>query len=126
MAAATVRFGLQTAVCVLVGEMSSYLTLREFLHRPVRVVDGRIGVGIGTSVGVGDRDPPVWLARNLAGLFAALHPEVVRQRVVLVGVTMWSAVDGNTENIGCGIEPATAERATQLVANAAFDGGKRG
>src|SRR5271170_4079104 len=84
------------------------------MHCPTALIDGLVGVSSRSGVGIGDGNPPVAPARNIAGAFA-FRPIWVPQRVVLVGITVRPAVDGNRFDVSCGIESACTEHTLQLV-----------
>src|SRR5271156_3730232 len=85
------------------------LVLLQFLHGAVCLIDGAVGIGVGSGVGVSDRESPERLARRLAWGLAAFQPELIEQRIVFVGVSVRPAVDGDFQNVARGIESAGTE-----------------
>ena len=57
-------------------------------------------------------------ARHRARLLAAVEPERIPERVVLVGVAVRPAVDGDGQDVARRIEPAAAQHPRHLVADA--------
>ena len=87
----------------------------------MRLIDRRIGIRVRCGIGVGDRDAAKPLPRDDAGRLAALEPERIRQRIVLVGIAVWPTVDGDGQDVARGVEAAATQRARELPADAALD-----
>src|SRR5262245_59422733 len=85
------------------------------------MIDGAVGVRVCASVGVGNRDSPVPPPRNDARLLAAVQPERIGERVVLICVAVRPAVDRDGENIARGVETTRTDCARKLIADAALD-----
>jgi hypothetical protein len=96
--------------------------IQNFVYGAIRLVDCRVGIGIRRGIGVGDRDTAKRLPCDDVGWLASLKPEQIRQRVILIGVSMWPTVDGDGENVVRRVEATIAQNTRQLLADAALDG----
>src|SRR5271154_2060832 len=89
----------------------------QFPDRAVSLIDGAVGICVSVGVSVGDGDTTEGLPRRNTGLLAALKPESVPERVVLIGIAMWPAVDGDGSDVICGIEATAPDAARELLAD---------
>src|SRR3984957_16430270 len=76
---------------------------RHFLHRAIGLIDGRVGVRKGFSVGIRDGNAAKGLPPDDAGLLI-FGPIRIEKRIVFVGVAMRPTIDGDRLNVARGIE----------------------
>jgi hypothetical protein len=93
---------------------------QQFLDGPVALIDGLVGVGSGGCVRIGNRNSSVSLARDVARALAR-GPIGIPKRVVLVGVAMRPAVDGDRVDIARRIESPCPEHAFELITNTSLE-----
>jgi hypothetical protein len=93
----------------------------QLSHGALRLIDGRIGVGLGGGVSVGDGNVPMRPAGDFALGHTAGQPEFVPKRVVFVSISVRSAIYGYCGDVAGGIEAPRAQRPGELFANLAFD-----
>src|SRR6266699_615442 len=76
---------------------------------------------LGGSVGVGDGDAPESPPGNVAGPLA-FRPIRIPERIVFIGITVGPAIDGDSLDVACRIEPAGRQDTRQLVSDIALKG----
>src|SRR5258707_2870487 len=89
---------------------------QQFLHGRVALIHGLVGVSRCGSVGIGNGNPSVMLARDIAWTLA-FGPIPIPQRVVLVGITVGPAVDSNSLDVARGVEASSAKNSGKLIAD---------
>lgn len=99
---------------------------QNLLCRPVPVIYRSISVRVSARISVGNGQSAVGSSRDCTGKLTAVDPEVVVERVVLIGITVRSAVDRQTHDVARCIESSCAEYALQVGSNMPLDGLKRG
>src|ERR1700757_1784816 len=103
---------------------SSAAVGKEFADRSIGLIDRHICVGAGTRIGIRDGNSAKGLASFDPGLFA-LFPFRRIKAERRVGVTMRPAVYGDSGDVRCRSETATAKHAAELFADVALQFGKR-
>src|SRR5215471_2063991 len=104
------------------GVLSSFLRQAsifgcdQFLDRAVCLIDRRISVGPSPRIGVGNGDPPERRPPDDVRLLV-LVPKGIEQGIVLVGVAVRPAIDGDGDDVGCWIEASWTQHAVELVAD---------
>src|SRR5579862_7255724 len=78
---------------------------QQFLDGAMRLINRRIRVGRGAGVRVGDGDAAAARPADLVRR-GSLRPVRIEQRVILVGITVRPAVDGDGGDVAFLIEPA--------------------
>ena len=77
------------------------------------------------GIRVGDRDEPERFARHNTGARVAVGEDPfdrVVQAVVGVRISVRPSIDGDGDDVACGIEPARAQNAYGLLADVALEG----
>src|SRR5208282_2079740 len=85
------------------------------------LVDGGISVGVAVGVRVRDLDSSKGLAGGYTWTLRRRTVQGLEQFVVLVGVSVGPAVDGDGLNIARGIETSGGEHAAELVAHVTLE-----
>ena len=104
----------------LAWRWKSDLRAEQLVDGAIRLVDRSIRVRAGRRVGIGNRNLADALATDDTRSFGCRRKcpgRRIEKRVVGIRITMWPAVNGNTEDISRLIESRRAQDALQLIAN---------
>src|SRR4051794_16110999 len=94
--------------------------MQKFMDGAMRLIDSRIGIGVGASIGICYRNAAEWLSRCHARLLAAFQPELIPKRIVFVGISVRPTVHCDGRDVSRGIEAALAKRSRELITDIAF------
>ena len=94
----------------------SALTGEQFLHRAMTLINCLVGIRSRSRIGIRDCDSPKTPASNVAWSLT-LRPIWIPQRVVLICVSVWPPVDGDSLDVAGGIKTAATQHANKLVAD---------
>jgi hypothetical protein len=97
--------------------------IEQFLHTAERLIDGRVGIGRGAGVRVGDRDASRGTASDFVRRLAC-RPLRIVERVVFVAVSVRPAVHRDGFDVARRIEAAVAEDACELPQEWVSEGGR--
>ena len=93
--------------------------------RAMRLVDGRVCMGRGSSIGVGDGNPTEALPADHAGpIVGVVHGPLDRivQCVIAIGITVWPAIHGDRFDVSSRVKTTALQHSAELVPDFALEG----